>query len=62
LQRCLDTEGGARSIDHALENFVIPALSSAVLGRIAEGSAFDHAQVAFSAEGRLEIILEAVST
>ena len=62
LQRCLDAEGGARSIDQALENFVLPALSSAVLARIAEGSAFDRANVVFSAEGRIEIILDEVST
>jgi type VI secretion system protein VasG len=59
LQRCLETEGGARAIDQAMENSVLPALSSAVLARIAEGAPFDAARVAFNEAGRIEVILSA---
>lgn len=61
LQRCLETEGGARAIDQAMENSILPALSSAVLARIAEGTPFDAARVAFNEAGRIEVILTASS-
>jgi type VI secretion system protein VasG len=59
LQRCLETEGGARAIDQAMENSILPALSSAVLARIADGTPFDAARVAFNEAGRIEVTLTA---
>ncbi len=45
LSRCREVETGARNADHIITGTVLPALSQAVLTRIAEGRAIGRARV-----------------
>lgn len=50
--RCKEVESGARNVDHILTGTLLPALSSEILTRLAEGQSIQRAHVSVDAEGK----------
>jgi len=50
--RCKEVESGARNVDHILTGTLLPELSTEVLARMADGSAFQKVHVSVSPEGK----------
>ena len=57
-QRCTASETGARNVEHILRGSLIPAVSRALLERMAEGNLPKHLEVSLSPTGdwRIEFI------
>jgi type VI secretion system protein VasG len=50
--RCTEVESGARNVDNILSNTMLPEISRQILGRLAEGQAFDKLDVSVK-EGKM---------
>jgi type VI secretion system protein VasG len=58
VRRCTASETGARNIDHVLRGSLMPAISSALLERLAEDTAFRELNVSLAPSGEWKIDLQ----
>jgi type VI secretion system protein VasG len=50
-ERCTEVDTGARNIDHILTRTLLPEMSAAFLGRMAEGQSIEHVHVFLGEDG-----------
>jgi type VI secretion system protein VasG len=50
--RCTEVESGARNVDHILSGTLLPALSGAILQRLADGRSIGRVHVSVDGEGK----------
>jgi type VI secretion system protein VasG len=53
-KRCTEVESGARNVDHILTGTLLPAISSDLLGRMAEGQGLTSVKVDVDAKGAFQ--------
>ena len=52
--RCKEVETGARTIDHILNHYILPEISTQVLKRIADEATFDWVHITLSKDGEFQ--------
>jgi type VI secretion system protein VasG len=58
VRRCTERETGARNIDHVLRGSLMPAISTVLLERLAEGSSFRDLNVSLAPSGEWKIDIQ----
>ena len=53
-QRCTESSSGARAIEHILSRSLLPELSAAILGRLADGAAIGRVRAGIDASGSFQ--------
>jgi type VI secretion system protein VasG len=56
--RCKEVESGARNVDHILTGTLLPAVSTAILGRMAEGRPVKRVKIGIGEKGEFTYSIE----